>query len=99
MNSLNLAEVAARARFRCGLCHRTLTVQQLEDHAQAHARCNEGLPYGAFAALCGSNEALEGLPVMLTDGTEAVWPFELAAFIEAASAVAANDPAARLALA
>lgn len=77
MNSYTLDQVAARTRFHCGLCGRQLAVQQLDDHAQAHAQRSECLSYADFARACARAMRLEGLPVVLPDGTEAVWPFEL----------------------
>lgn len=99
MNSYTLDQVAARARFHCGLCGHQLAVQQLDDHAQAHAQRSECLSYAAFARACARDRRLEGLPVLLPDGTEAVWPFELADVSQPLRTTIANARGTQMALA
>lgn len=90
VNSFTLGQVALRARFHCALCGQVLAVRQVDDHAKTHAEHGEALTYGAFAASCAGNPGLEGLPVLLADGSDGVWPFEMSMGEQPAHAVEAQ---------
>jgi hypothetical protein len=75
MGNLSLKEVAEKLSFECVLCGAELTVQEMADHADGHARRGECWSYRSFAGASQIDRALEGWPVAGPGGQELLWPF------------------------
>ena len=75
MESLSLKQVAENLSFECVLCGAELGVDDMADHAAAHARRGECWSYRSFAGASQIDRALEGWPVAGPGGQELLWPF------------------------
>lgn len=77
MPRLDLQTIGNLVRFECALCGRGLEIDALMDHAHWHVDRDEYLSYSEYDSASHLDATLEGYPLTLPDGADAVWPFRL----------------------